>query len=78
MELSPNEEPVWTYFDAQHRYILDQMQEVFTSAVAVVKSDTAIVIMSKLLTHFPVQPCTKGRQRKLLRKMNSRRLSHPS
>ena len=52
MELSPNEEPVWTYFDAQHKYILDQMQEVFTSAVIVVKSDTAMIITSELLINF--------------------------
>ncbi|KIP09756.1 hypothetical protein PHLGIDRAFT_126060 [Phlebiopsis gigantea 11061_1 CR5-6] len=38
MELSPNEEPVWTYFDAQHKYILDQMQEAYASAIAVVKT----------------------------------------
>lgn len=37
MELSPHEEPVWTYFDAQHRYILDQMKETYNTAIAVIK-----------------------------------------
>lgn len=30
MELNPNEEPVWTYFDAQHKSILDQMKEAYS------------------------------------------------
>lgn len=37
MELSPNEEPVWTYFDAQHKYIINQMGDSYNSAVAVIK-----------------------------------------
>ncbi|THH31004.1 hypothetical protein EUX98_g3179 [Antrodiella citrinella] len=32
LELTPNDEAVWTYFDAQHKYILEQMKETYTSA----------------------------------------------
>lgn len=38
MELSPNEEPVWTYFDAQHQYILTQMRETYDASVAVIQA----------------------------------------
>ena len=38
MELSPNEEPVWSYFDAQHNYILAQMREAYDASVAVIQS----------------------------------------
>ena len=31
------EDPVWTYFDAQHQFILDQMKKAYQAAVAVVK-----------------------------------------
>ena len=31
MELNPNEEPVWTYFDAQHKSIVDQMKEAYAA-----------------------------------------------
>lgn len=31
MELNPNEESVWTYFDAQHKSIMNQMKEAYTS-----------------------------------------------
>jgi exocyst complex component 2 len=37
MELSPLEEPVWTYFDAQHKYILDQMRETYQTSVAAIQ-----------------------------------------
>ncbi|TCD67800.1 hypothetical protein EIP91_011928 [Steccherinum ochraceum] len=38
IELTPNDEAVWTYFDAQHRYILEQMKETFTSGQAAIRS----------------------------------------
>ena len=31
------EDPVWTYFDAQHKFILDQMKKAYQVALAVVK-----------------------------------------
>ncbi|CAL1708863.1 unnamed protein product [Somion occarium] len=37
LELSPNEEPVWTYFDAQHKAIMTQMKETYTTAVNVIR-----------------------------------------
>lgn len=37
MELSPNEEPVWSYFDAQHKYIMAQMRETYDASVAVIQ-----------------------------------------
>jgi exocyst complex component 2 len=31
------EDPVWIYFDAQHKSILDQMRKSYQAAVAVVQ-----------------------------------------
>jgi len=31
------EDPVWTYFDAQHKFILDQMNKSYHAALAVVQ-----------------------------------------
>ena len=38
MELMPNDEAVWTYFDAQHKYILEQMQDTYNAAKTGIKS----------------------------------------
>ncbi|GBE87410.1 exocyst complex component Sec5-domain-containing protein [Sparassis latifolia] len=38
VELHPTDDPVWTYFDAQHKYILQHMQETYTASVAYVQS----------------------------------------
>ncbi|KAI0071274.1 hypothetical protein K474DRAFT_1776271 [Panus rudis PR-1116 ss-1] len=38
MELSTNEEPVWTYFDSQHKSIMSQMKEAYDKSVDVVKA----------------------------------------
>ena len=53
MELSPSEEPIWTYFDAHHRYILNQMKETYAAAVVVVKGATVLHALYHdfLLTH---------------------------
>ncbi|TFY51780.1 hypothetical protein EVG20_g10840, partial [Dentipellis fragilis] len=37
LELNTPEDPVWTYFDAQHNFILGQMQKAFDKALAVIK-----------------------------------------
>ena len=34
MDLQGNEDPIWIYFDNQHKYILDQINKTFKSAVA--------------------------------------------
>jgi exocyst complex component 2 len=31
------EDPVWLYFDSQHKFILEQMKKSYQGAVAVVK-----------------------------------------
>jgi exocyst complex component 2 len=31
------EDPAWTYFDAQHKFILDQMKKAYQVALAAVK-----------------------------------------
>ena len=31
------EDPVWTHFDAQHKFILDQMKKAYQVALAAVK-----------------------------------------
>ncbi|KAG7097587.1 hypothetical protein E1B28_004924 [Marasmius oreades] len=36
LELSSSDDPVWTYFDSQHKHILDQMNKAYRSSVATV------------------------------------------
>jgi hypothetical protein len=31
-------DPIWTYFDAQHKFILERMRKVFLNSLIVVKS----------------------------------------
>ncbi|KAI0065245.1 hypothetical protein BV25DRAFT_1822396 [Artomyces pyxidatus] len=38
LELNTSDDPVWTYFDAQHRFILDQMRKTYQNTVSVIKS----------------------------------------
>lgn len=33
LELNPSDDPVWTYLDAQHKYILNHMQEIYLASV---------------------------------------------
>jgi exocyst complex component 2 len=35
------EDPVWTYFDAQHRFIVDQMKKSYQTAVVIVQRMTS-------------------------------------
>lgn len=37
LELNMPEDPVWIYFDSQHKFILEQMRKSYQAAVAVVK-----------------------------------------
>lgn len=37
MELITSDEPVWTYFDAQHKYILEQMRDTYDAAKSSIK-----------------------------------------
>lgn len=43
------EDPVWTYFDAQHRFILDQMKKSYQTAVAVVQRMFPAEFLASLL-----------------------------
>ncbi|KAI3602858.1 exocyst protein [Moniliophthora roreri] len=36
LELSSSDDPVWTYFDSQHKHILDQMNKAYRSSVVAV------------------------------------------
>ncbi|KAK7036624.1 Exocyst complex component S5 [Paramarasmius palmivorus] len=36
LELSSNDDPMWTYFDSQHKHILDQMNKAYRSSVVAV------------------------------------------
>ncbi|KZT10260.1 uncharacterized protein LAESUDRAFT_721596 [Laetiporus sulphureus 93-53] len=49
LELNPTDDPVWTYFDAQHKYILQHMQETYNAAVDAIRS-----------IHEKSQPTLKG------------------
>ncbi|KIL63509.1 hypothetical protein M378DRAFT_164391 [Amanita muscaria Koide BX008] len=40
IDLQANEDPVWIYFDSQHKHILDQMNNAYKSAIAHVESVT--------------------------------------
>lgn len=37
LELSSSDEPVWTYFDSQHKHILDQMEKAYHTSLNTVK-----------------------------------------
>lgn len=37
MELGSSDEPVWTYFDSQHSYIMKQMNVAYKSATAIIR-----------------------------------------
>lgn len=39
------EDPVWTYFDAQHKSILDQMKKSYQAAVVVVQRMSFVYIL---------------------------------
>lgn len=39
MELNPNDEPVWSYFDAQHKSIVEQMKESYATSVKAVRGN---------------------------------------
>ncbi|KAL0576081.1 Exocyst complex component S5 [Marasmius crinis-equi] len=44
LELSSNDDPIWTYFDSQHKHIMDQMNKAYRSstvAVNVAREKTA-------------------------------------
>ncbi|KAJ8087260.1 Exocyst complex component S5 [Marasmius tenuissimus] len=36
LELSSNDDPIWTYFDSQHKHIMDQMNKAYRSATVTV------------------------------------------
>ncbi|KAH9835275.1 exocyst complex component Sec5-domain-containing protein [Rhodofomes roseus] len=38
LELNPSDDPVWTYLDAQHKYIINHMQETYTTSVEHIRS----------------------------------------
>jgi len=38
LELNVPDEPVWTYFDSQHKFILKQMKESYDNSVSSIKS----------------------------------------
>ncbi len=39
LELSTNEEPMWTYFDSQHKLIMTHMKETFEISVDTIKGE---------------------------------------
>ncbi|KAF8999104.1 exocyst complex component sec5 [Cyathus striatus] len=61
IELQSSDDPVWTYFDSQHKHILDQMNSTYRTAVVAVEatiqkssadatdSDSLTVILAKQL-----------------------------
>ncbi|KAF8841998.1 hypothetical protein BDN67DRAFT_900284 [Paxillus ammoniavirescens] len=38
LELNTSEDPIWTYFDSQHTYIMEQMRASYRSGVAAIES----------------------------------------
>ncbi|EED84825.1 predicted protein [Postia placenta Mad-698-R] len=42
LELNPSDDPVWTYFDAQHQYILRHMREVYDAAVNSINGERSV------------------------------------
>lgn len=40
LELQGNDEPLWTYFDSQHKHIMEQMNKAYRAAKAVVQGNS--------------------------------------
>lgn len=38
LELGATDDPVWTYFDSQHKFILNQMNQAYKTAMATIRS----------------------------------------
>jgi hypothetical protein len=49
------EDPVWTYFDAQHQSILDRMKKSYQAAVAVVQRMSPVEFLGFSITDSVVQ-----------------------
>ena len=60
------EDPVWTYFDAQHQSILDRMKKSYQAAVAVVQRMSPVEFLGFSITDSVVQ-ANETRTRCLLR-----------
>lgn len=52
-ELSPSEEPIWAYFDAQHKHILSQMREAYDTSAAAVKGIHVSATLVLSFSPFP-------------------------
>lgn len=39
MELGSADDSVWTYFDSQHQYIIDQLNQTYKSAILAIRSN---------------------------------------
>ena len=60
------EDPVWTYFDAQHKSILDQMKKSYQAAVVVVQRMFPVEFLDFSIANSVVQ-ASGTRTRCLLR-----------
>ena len=53
-EFSSSDDPAWSYFDAQHKHIMQNMRDVYTTAVSTIKGQPSELCWSDLMTHVPV------------------------
>jgi exocyst complex component 2 len=44
LDLQPSDDPIWTFFDSQHKHILAQMNKAYQAAVAAISCTVRIYI----------------------------------
>jgi exocyst complex component 2 len=70
LELNTGDETLWTYFDSQHKYIVNQMNTVYKNAVASVKvnlertSDTGDLETLNMTLATQLQSCVAAMEAK--------------
>ena len=52
-EFSSSDDPAWSYFDAQHKHIMQNMRDVYTTAVGIIKGWPFRLCRSGLMIHVP-------------------------
>ena len=50
-EFSSSDDPAWSYFDAQHKHIMQNMRDVYTTAVSTIKGWRYSLCRSGLMIH---------------------------
>ena len=52
LEMQAVDDPIWTYFDSQHKYILSEMNKIHRSSVASIQGILLMHLISTFLLTF--------------------------